>query len=106
VISALFELIFVLIRLYFWAIILAAVFSMLTAFGVLDTRNRLVWSIGDFLYRVTEPALRPIRNFMPNFGGIDLSPMIALLLIQFILLPLVQALRAGILFGSWQVFAS
>jgi YggT family protein len=106
VISALFELIFVLIRLYFWAIILAAVFSMLTAFNVLDTRNRLVWSIGDFLYRVTEPALRPIRNFMPNFGGIDLSPMIALLLIQFILLPLVQALRAGILFGSWQVFAS
>jgi YggT family protein len=106
VISALFELIFVLIRLYFWAIILAAVFSMLTAFGVLDTRNRLVWSIGDFLYRVTEPALRPIRNFMPNFGGIDLSPMIALLLIQFILVPLVAALQRGILFGSWQLFLS
>jgi YggT family protein len=106
VISALFELIFVLIRLYFWAIILAAVFSMLTAFGVLDTRNRLVWSIGDFLYRVTEPALRPIRRFMPNFGGIDLSPMIALLLIQFILVPLVAALQRGILFGSWQLFLS
>jgi YggT family protein len=106
VISALFELIFVLIRLYFWAIILAAVFSMLTAFGVLDTRNRLVWSIGDFLYRVTEPALRPIRNFLPNFGGIDISPMIALLLIQFILVPLVAALQRGILFGSWQLFLS
>jgi YggT family protein len=106
VISALFELIFVLIRLYFWAIILAAVFSMLTAFGVLDTRNRLVWSIGDFLYRVTEPALRPIRNIMPNFGGIDLSPMIALLLIQFIIVPLVTALERGILFGSWQLFLS
>jgi YggT family protein len=106
VISALFELIFVLIRLYFWAIILAAVFSMLTAFNVLDTRNRLVWSIGDFLYRVTEPALRPIRRFMPNFGGIDLSPMIALLLIQFILVPLVAALQRGILFGSWQLFLS
>lgn len=105
-ISALFELIFVLIRLYFWAIILAAVFSMLTAFGVLDTRNRLVWAIGDFLYRVTEPALRPIRNFMPNFGGIDISPMIALLLIQFILVPLVAALQRGILFGSWQLFLS
>ena len=105
-ISALFELIFVLIRLYFWAIILAAVFSMLTAFGVLDTRNRLVWSIGDFLYRVTEPALRPIRNFLPSFGGIDISPMIALLLIQFILVPLVAALQRGILFGSWQLFLS
>ena len=82
------------------------VFSMLTAFGVLDTRNRLVWSIGDFLYRVTEPALRPIRNFLPNFGGIDISPMIALLLIQFILVPLVAALQRGILFGSWQLFLS
>ena len=65
-----------LIGLYIWAVILAAVFSMLAAFGVLDTRNRLVWTIGDFLYRVTEPALRPIRNIMPNFGGIDLSPII------------------------------
>ena len=102
-ISALFELIFVLIHLYFWAIILAAVFSMLTAFGVLDTRNRLVWSIGDFLYRVTEPALRPIRNLLPNFGGIDLSPMIALLLIYYVLTPLVRTLQAGILYGNWQV---
>lgn len=105
-ISALFELIFVLLRLYFWAIILAAVFSMLTSFGVLDTRNRLVWSIGDFLYRVTEPALRPIRNMLPNFGGIDISPMIVLLLIQFILVPLVRSLEAGILYGSWQLFGS
>ena len=105
-ISALFELIFVLIRLYFWAIILAAVFSMLSSFGVLDTRNRVVWSIGDFLYRLTEPALRPIRNLMPNFGGIDISPMILLLLIQFILVPLVAALERGILYGSWQLFLS
>ena len=58
-----------------WAVILAAVFSLLTSFGVLDTRNRLVWTIGDFLYRITEPALRPIRNLMPNLGGIDISPM-------------------------------
>ena len=105
-ISALFELIFVLIRLYFWAVILAAVYSMLASFGVLDTRNRLVWTIGDFLYRVTEPALRPIRNVLPNFGGIDLSPLILLLLIQFILVPLVAALERGILYGSWQLFFS
>ena len=62
--------------LYKWAVILAAVFSMLVAFGVLDTRNRLVWTIGDFLYRITEPALRPIRNMLPNFGGLDISPII------------------------------
>src|SRR3954449_5272670 len=70
------------IWLYMWAVILAALFSMLASFGVLDTRNRVVWSIGDFLYRITEPALRPIRNFLPSFGSIDISPLILLLLLQ------------------------
>ena len=79
---ALFWLIDRLISLYIWAVILAAVFSMLTAFGVLDTRNRIVWTIGDFLFRVTEPALRPIRNFLPNLGGVDISPVILILLLQ------------------------
>ncbi|MBV9734972.1 MAG: YggT family protein [Acidisphaera sp.] len=80
--NALFWLLDRLISLYTWAVILAAVFSMLAAFGVLDTRNRLVWTIGDFLYRVTEPALAPIRRFLPNFGGIDVSPIILILLLQ------------------------
>jgi YggT family protein len=79
---ALFWLIDRLISLYTWAVILAAVFSMLAAFGVLDTRNRIVWTIGDFLYRITEPALRPIRNVLPNFGNIDISPVILILLLQ------------------------
>jgi YggT family protein len=79
---ALFWLIDRLISLYTWAVILAAVFSMLASFGVLDTRNRFVWTIGDFLYRITEPALRPIRNLLPNFGGIDISPVILILLLQ------------------------
>ena len=79
---ALFWLIDRLISLYTWAVILAAVFSMLASFGVLDTRNRVVWTIGDFLYRITEPALRPIRNLLPNFGGIDISPVILILLLQ------------------------
>ncbi len=79
---ALFWLIDRLISLYTWAVILAAVFSMLAAFGVLDTRNRVVWTIGDFLYRVTEPALRPIRRVLPNFGNIDISPVILILLLQ------------------------
>ncbi len=67
--------------LYWWVVILAAVMSNLIAFGVVDTRNRLVWTISDFLYRITEPALRRIRRCMPNFGGIDLSPLVLLLLI-------------------------
>ena len=56
-----------LISLYIWAVILAALFSLLTAFGVLDTRNRVVWMIGDFFYRITEPALRPIRKTRTPF---------------------------------------
>lgn len=71
-----------LINLYIWAVILAALFSLLAGFGVLDTRNRFVWTIGDFFYRITEPALRPIRNLLPNLGGIDISPLILLLLLQ------------------------
>jgi YggT family protein len=81
-ITTLFWLIGELLSLYTWAVILAAVFSMLASFGVLDTRNRIVWSIGDFLYRITEPALRPIRNALPSFGSIDISPLILILLLQ------------------------
>ncbi len=81
-ISTLYWLLDQLIGLYIWAVILAALFSLLAGFGVLDTRNRIVWMIGDFFYRVTEPALRPIRNLMPNLGGIDLSPLILILLLQ------------------------
>ncbi len=68
--------------LYLWAVILAAVFSNLIAFNILDTRNRMVWTVADFLNRITEPALRPIRSVLPNFGGIDISPIILILLLQ------------------------
>ncbi|MDE2007882.1 MAG: YggT family protein, partial [Rhodospirillales bacterium] len=87
-ITILFNLIGYVLWAYMWAVILAAVFSMLAAFGVIDTRNRLVWTIGDFLYRVTERVLAPIRNRRPNLGGIDISPWIVVLLIQIVLLPL------------------
>ncbi len=87
---------------YSWAIILAAVFSLLISFGVLDTRNRLVWTIGDFLTRVTEPVLGRVRRYMPNLGNIDISPIIVLVLIQYVIRPLLAALYAGIKFGSWQ----
>jgi YggT family protein len=67
--------------LFWWAVLLAAIVQTLMAFNVLDGRNRIVWTIADFLYRVTEPALRPLRNRLPNLGGIDLSPLVLLLLI-------------------------
>ena len=101
-IDILFQLIYYVIDLYKWAIILAAIFSMLTGFGVLDTRNRLVWTIGDFLYRVTEPVLRPVRNILPNFGGIDISPWSVVVVIQIVVLPLLSKLHAAITYGAWQ----
>lgn len=75
---------------YKWVVIAAAVMSMLVSFQVLDTRNRLVWQIGDFLYRLTEPVLRPIRDRMPNLGGIDLSPLVLIVLLQFLQLVLAR----------------
>ena len=104
-ISILFNLIFYVIWAFMWAVILAAVFSMLTAFGVLDTRNRVVWSIGDFLYRLTEPVLGPIRNMLPNLGGIDISPWIVVVLIQLVILPLLGKLEMAVLAGAWRALA-
>src|SRR6202163_2387132 len=81
---ALFWLIDTLISIYIWLLIAQAVLSWLLAFGVVNRYNRGVAVIGDFLYRVTEPALRPIRAFLPNFGGIDISPIILILILMFI----------------------
>lgn len=100
-VTILFNVLFFVINLYFWAIIIAAVFSILVAFGILDTRNRMVWTIGDFLYRITDPVLRPIRNLLPNFGGIDISPLIVLVLIQLVIVPLLARIEIA-LAGQWQ----
>lgn len=66
---------------YVWVVIIAAVFSWLYAFNVVNARNQVVAAIGEMLYRATEPVLRPIRRIMPDLGGLDISPIILLLLI-------------------------
>jgi YggT family protein len=81
---ALFLVIDLALELYVWIVIAMAIFSWLVAFNVVNTRNQVVAMIGDFLYRITEPALRPIRNMLPNLGGIDISPVILFLIIVFI----------------------
>jgi len=73
-----------LITLYIWILIAAAVLSWLVAFNVVNPYNQIVRAIGDALYRLTEPALRPIRNLLPNLGGLDISPVILILLLLFI----------------------
>ncbi|WP_431280944.1 YggT family protein [Humitalea sp. 24SJ18S-53] len=79
---ALFWLVDQAVSLYIWALIIAAVVSMLMQFGVLDRRNRFVWAVDDFLFKITEPALRPIRNILPTLGSVDLSPLVLILLLQ------------------------
>jgi len=78
---ALIDVILLALHLYIYLLIAAAVLSWLIAFNVVNTRNQAVAMIGDFLFRITEPALRPIRNMLPNLGGIDISPVILILLI-------------------------
>jgi len=81
---ALLDVILVALQLYVWILIAAAVLSWLIAFNVVNTRNTVVATIATFLYQITEPVLRPIRNLLPNLGGIDISPIIVILLIFFI----------------------
>jgi len=77
-------LILTIIDLYIWLLIASAVLSWLVAFNVVNTRNTIVANIGEFLYRITEPALRPIRGMLPNLGGIDVSPVILIILLLFL----------------------
>jgi YggT family protein len=70
--------------LYTWILIASAIYSWLYAFNVINSSNRFVSQIGLFLYNVTEPVLRPIRRIMPDLGGIDISPIILLLIIYFV----------------------
>ena len=81
---ALLDVILLALQFYTYLVIGAAILSWLVAFNVVNARNDVVRAIWDFLYRVTEPALRPIRRILPNLGGIDVSPIILLLGIFFL----------------------
>ncbi|HVT50368.1 MAG TPA: YggT family protein [Dongiaceae bacterium] len=72
------------IQIYIFVLIVQVVMSWLIAFNVVNTRNRFVYTVADIAYKLTEPALRPIRRILPNLGGIDLSPLVLILLLGFI----------------------
>ena len=80
---ALLNLIDTVVNLYIWLLIASIVLSWLVSFNVVNTSNRVVFVIGDFLHRITEPVLGPIRNFLPSFGGLDLAPLVLILLLYF-----------------------
>ncbi|MGF6229743.1 YggT family protein [Inquilinus ginsengisoli] len=84
VIEPIFRIIDIALQMYVYVVIAAAILSWLVTFNVVNTRNQVVYQIGNALYRLTEPALRPIRRILPNLGGIDLSPVVLLLLIYFL----------------------
>jgi YggT family protein len=73
-----------LLTLYIYVLFAAAIMSWLIAFNVVNPRNQFVAMLADFLFRITEPVLRPIRDLLPNLGGIDISPVIVILIIVFI----------------------
>ncbi len=83
-IATLFDLALIILNLFKWVLLITVILSWLIAFNVINTRNRVVYMVSDFTYRVTEPVLRPIRNIMPNLGGVDVSPIIALLIVWFL----------------------
>ena len=66
-------------------VIAAVVVQLLVQFGVLDTRNRFVWAVADFLYKMTEPLFRRMRRYMPDLGSVDLSPLVVILLLVILL---------------------
>lgn len=72
------------INILWFIIIVSAIFSWLYAFNVINTRNQFVNQVGGALYRLTEPLYRPIRRFMPNLGGVDLSPLVVLVILFFL----------------------
>ncbi len=105
-ITAIFALLYLVIRIYVLVLLISCVFSMLYAFNVLDGRNRLVRGVGDFLFRATEPVLAPVRRILPQFGTVDLSPLVVLLALQYLLVPLLFAIEAAILTRSTAQFLS
>ncbi len=81
---ALLDVVLIVLNLYVWVLIAGAVLSWLIAFNVVNPYNNVVRAISGALYQLTEPLLRPIRNILPNLGGLDISPVILILILMFI----------------------
>jgi YggT family protein len=81
---AIVSLITTVIQLYIWALLISIILTWLVQFNVINTSNRFVYAVGDFLYKITEPLLGRVRAIIPAIGGIDLSPIVIILLLAFI----------------------
>jgi YggT family protein len=83
-VGAALDIIEMVLNLYIWVLVIGAVLSWLVAFNVINTHNRFVQMTGDFIHRITEPLLHPIRRILPPLGGMDLSPLVLIFLIMFL----------------------
>jgi len=81
---AVLDIVLIVLDLYVWLLIASAILSWLIAFNVVNTRNQFVSAIAEFLYRITEPVLGPIRRALPSLGGLDISPIVLILIIMFL----------------------
>jgi len=97
IITFVFFILYGLLSLLWWAIIISAILSWLFAFDVINSRNQFVYNLATFLDRVTDPVLRPFRRIIPTIGGVDISPIIALLLLSGVRDILLPALKVSLL---------
>jgi YggT family protein len=97
---SLFQILDVLLQILWWIIIIQAVLSWLVVFNVINTHNDFVRTFFNALDRLTRPLYRPIRKIMPDFGGLDFSPVIVLLLIYVLRILLAGVVRDLILSGA------
>ena len=81
---AVLDIVLIVLDLYVWLLIASAILSWLIAFNVVNTRNQFVAAIAEFLFRITEPVLGPIRRTLPSLGGLDISPIVLILIIMFL----------------------
>ncbi|MDB5653811.1 MAG: hypothetical protein JWQ94_1424 [Tardiphaga sp.] len=81
---AVLDIVLIVLDLYVWLLIASAILSWLIAFNVVNTRNQFVSAIAEFLFRITEPVLGPIRRSLPSLGGLDISPIVLILIIMFL----------------------
>ncbi|MBO9546140.1 YggT family protein [Caulobacter sp.] len=97
IINLVFFILNALLSLLWWAIIITAVLSWLFAFNVINRHNQAVYNIATFLDRVTDPVLAPFRRIIPSLGGVDISPIIVLLLLQGLQIYILPALQGTLL---------
>jgi len=95
--QSLFYLLIQILDLYWWIVIINVIISWLIGFNVLNTQNRFVYMIFGFTNQLTDPILNKIRNFLPNFGVIDVSPVVLLLALWFIKSLMYEYLRPAML---------